>query len=59
MKNRLSGYRSQARRKWRVHRPLRLAAGVVTLVLAVVVAVSTSDQISAGISHSQGVPGRD
>ena len=47
MKNRLSRYRSQARGKWRVRRPLGLAAGAVTGILAVVAAASTSGQISA------------
>jgi hypothetical protein len=47
MKNRVSRYRGQARGKWRVRRPRRLAAGVVTVVLAAGVAASTSASAGA------------
>jgi hypothetical protein len=48
MKNRKGKFRGQLSRKWRQHRPFRLAAGAVTLMLPIVVVASSS--ASAGVN---------
>jgi len=52
MKNRLSRYLGHARGTWRARRSVRLAAGVVTLVLPVLVVGGLS--VSAGVGRAAG-----
>ena len=48
MRNRLSQLRGALPRRWREHRPLRLAVGAVVLMMPVVVVASTS--ANAGVN---------